>query len=159
MKKSEIKIPIDELPEGIRLSLKNSDRYFKDSKILFNRGKLSSANTLMFLAMEEFSKAKILIDHLKKKKAVTNDNYKQYFRDHELRLGEFERFFEVRGPKLRITKEEARAVFAELINEGHSPEILRQGVMRWRFDPSPDQQANRLDIGRSQSIGLIMPNR
>lgn len=100
MKKSEIKIPKEELPEGILLSLKNSDRYFNDSKILFRGGKLPSANTLMFLAIEEFSKAKFLIDHLKKKRQVTKDDYKQYFRNHELRLGEFERFFEDTIPEM-----------------------------------------------------------
>lgn len=63
----EIIIPREELPEGIILSLKNSDRYFNDSKILVGKKRLSSANTLMFFAIEEFSKAKFLIDHFKKK--------------------------------------------------------------------------------------------
>ena len=94
MNNSDVWIPVTDLPEGILLALKNADRYFNDSKLLFVKKKYASANILMYLAIEEFSKANLILEHYKNKKPIIRSDYKKFFRDHELRLEEFDKFFE-----------------------------------------------------------------
>ena len=118
----QVKIPKEELTEGVILSLKNSDRFFNDSKILFKEEKFSSANILMYFAIEEFSKAILLIDHFKGKKPVTNLEFKKYFGDHELKLGEFERYFEDTIPEMPM--------WAKRNNKfGRSEQIFKKRMM------------------------------
>ena len=87
-------IPVSDLPEGIILCLKNSDRHYQDSQILNEKKHYPSAISNLMLACEELVKAKLLMMHFKDKKPVTKNEIKRYFREHEFRLDEFEKYFD-----------------------------------------------------------------
>jgi len=86
-------IPVEQLPEGIELCLKNCERYFDESKLLEKNQRFQSSMLMMLLAMEEFVKCKLLLDHFKEKKSVSEEEVGRYFRDHKFRLGEFSKEF------------------------------------------------------------------
>lgn len=86
-------IPPEEIPEGVRLCIKNCKRLWKDAKILYNNKSYSSAILLLILAKEEFAKALLLLKHKKDKQEIDNKKVNQYFGDHETRLKEFQKFF------------------------------------------------------------------
>lgn len=73
--------------------MKNSDRHHKDAEILNEKRRYQSAITSIMLACEEIVKAKLLMKHFKDKKPVSEDEIKVYFRKHEFRLEEFEKYF------------------------------------------------------------------
>lgn len=93
MPSSKKSIPIKEIPEGIISCLRNSDRHHKDAEILNEKKRYQSAITSIMLSCEELVKAKLLMNHFKDKKPVSEIEIKKYFREHAFRLEEFEKYF------------------------------------------------------------------
>ncbi len=59
-------IPYDEIPKGIELALKNSDRLRIDAEMLSKKGRYNSAIPLVTLAIEELGKAIWLSEYFEK---------------------------------------------------------------------------------------------
>lgn len=85
-------IPPEEIPEGVRLCIKNCKRLWNDAKLLYDKEGHSSAILLLILAREEFAKALLLLNH--EKDGVDDKTVKEYFGYHLIRLEEFQKFFE-----------------------------------------------------------------
>jgi AbiV family abortive infection protein len=89
----------ERIPEGIQICVKNSDRHFADSRILFSTHSYQSATTSALLAAEECVKVMVLLKHYKQKSgtALSEEEFKKYFRSggsvHDIRLSEFYRLF------------------------------------------------------------------
>ena len=84
-------IPIGNLPEGVILCLKNSDRHREDAKILEEKQRYPSAIAEIFVSIEEFAKALFLTSHIMKTKDVEHKDGKIYFTQH---LPKLELFFD-----------------------------------------------------------------
>ena len=65
-------IPYADIPKGIDLSLKNSDRHRTDSKILAEEKRYNSAIPLVTLAVEEFGKALWLSEYFEKNMSISH---------------------------------------------------------------------------------------
>jgi len=85
-------IPPEEIPEGLRLCVKNCKRMWNDAKILYNNESYSSSILLLILAREEFAKSLLLLNH--EKDGIDVKTVKRYFGDHLIRLEEFHDFFQ-----------------------------------------------------------------
>ena len=79
-------IPYDEIPRGIVLSLKNSDRLRTDAEILAKAERYNSAIPLITLAVEELGKALWLSEYFEKKASIPQKEGRFIFRDHKQRI-------------------------------------------------------------------------
>lgn len=96
MKKRYDEIPLEQIPEGIELCVKNAERHMADSQMLEDNQRYQTAVFLFLLAIEELAKANLLLKHYKKGEAIVKNLVRDYFRDHKLRLKEFFKSFHAR---------------------------------------------------------------
>ncbi len=92
-KLSHTKIPHDQIPNGVIISLKNSLRLLDDSILLASHSRYKIAIVISILASEEFSKSLILSEYFRNDKFVKPKEAKLIFSNHHYRLAELERFF------------------------------------------------------------------
>jgi len=79
-------ILLSDLPQGIMLCLKNSDRHREDAQILAEKERYPSAIPQLFIAIEEFGKAVFLTAHIIKIKKIAHKDAEKYFTTHRLKL-------------------------------------------------------------------------
>lgn len=79
-------ISLNDIPKGIILCLKNSDRHREDAQILAERERYPSAIPQLFIAIEEFGKALFLTSHIIKTKNIVHKDAKKYFTAHAPKL-------------------------------------------------------------------------
>jgi len=79
-------IPYDDIPKGIELALKNSDRLRADAEILAKEGRYNSAIPLITLAVEELGKALWLSEHFEKNTSILHKGGRPIFRNHLQRI-------------------------------------------------------------------------
>ena len=80
-------IDLDYIPNGILLCLRNSDRHKIDAEILAEKERFHAAIFSMFIALEEFSKALWLTDHMIQKKSMKYQDEKfKMFSSHKHKL-------------------------------------------------------------------------
>ena len=77
-----MKIPCKDIPKGIELSLRNSDRLRTDAKILAENKRYNSAIPLITLAVEEFGKALWLSEYFEKNVSVPGNEGSVIFNKH-----------------------------------------------------------------------------
>ena len=92
---SETKVLINELPEGIMITLENSIRLLDDSILLAQHGKYENAIVNVTLAWEEFAKTILLCEHFENglELDMKQSDNKAYFEEHDLRIAKVEEFF------------------------------------------------------------------
>ena len=79
---NQYEIPYDDIPKGIDLALKNSDRLRIDAEILAENKRYNSAIPLVTLAVEEFGKALWLSEHFEKNTSVPHKESERIFNEH-----------------------------------------------------------------------------
>ena len=79
-------IPHDDIPKGIDLALKNSDRLRTDAEILAKEKRYNSAIPLITLAVEEFGKALLLSEYFEKNTSILSKEGRYIFRNHRQRI-------------------------------------------------------------------------
>jgi len=75
-------IPYDDIPKGIELALKNSDRLRMDAEILAEKERYNSAIPLVTLAVEEFGKSLWLSEYFEKNISVPDKEGSIIFNKH-----------------------------------------------------------------------------
>ena len=93
MKRKYYPIPFTQLPEGIKLSIKNCERYYSESIVLEKYGHYASATVSILIAIEEFSKGVFLLEYYKMKKDVPKNKVEEIFSKHKIRLAKFHELF------------------------------------------------------------------
>lgn len=83
---NQYNIPYVDIPKGIELALKNSDRLRTDAKILAEKERYNSAIPLITLAVEEFGKALWLSEYFEKNTFIPHKDGCSIFRDHRRRI-------------------------------------------------------------------------
>ena len=86
MKLKQYDIPYADIPRGIELSLKNSDRLRTDAEILAEKKRYNSAIPLITLAAEEFGKALWLSEYFEKNASIPHNEACPIFRSHRKRI-------------------------------------------------------------------------
>src|SRR3990172_2849673 len=79
-------IPYTDIPRGIEISLKNSDRHRTDAEILAKEKRYNSAIPLITLAVEEFGKALWLSEYFEKNASILNREGWHIFNEHKLKI-------------------------------------------------------------------------
>ncbi len=79
-------IPYDDIPRGIELSLKNSDRHRSDAEILAKEKRYNSAIPLITLAVEEFGKALWLSEYFEKNASIPHREGSRIFNEHKPKI-------------------------------------------------------------------------
>ena len=79
-------IPYDDIPRGIDLALKNSDRHRTDAEILAEEKRYNSAVPIITLAVEEFGKALLLSEYFKKNVSILHKEGRYIFSSHRQRI-------------------------------------------------------------------------
>jgi len=79
-------IPYDDIPRGIDLSLKNSNRHRADAEILAKKKRHNSAIPLITLAVEEFGKALWLSEYFEKNTSILDKEGQYIFSSHRQRI-------------------------------------------------------------------------
>jgi len=79
-------IPYADIPKGIELSLKNSDRHRADAELLVKEERYNSAIPLITLAVEEFGKALWLSEYFEKNESIPDKKGAFIFRSHEQKI-------------------------------------------------------------------------
>ncbi len=79
-------IPYADIPKGIELALKNSDRLRTDAEILAKAERYNSAIPLITLAVEEFGKALWLSEYFKKNASIPHNDSRLIFNEHKLKI-------------------------------------------------------------------------
>ena len=84
--KKPTEIPYSDIPKGIDLALKNSDRLRTDAKILADNQRYDSAIPIITLAIEEFGKALWLSEYFEKHISIPKNDSFEIFRNHRTRI-------------------------------------------------------------------------
>lgn len=79
-------IPYADIPRGIELSLKNSDRHRTDAEILAKEKRYNSAIPLITLAVEEFGKALWLSEYFEKNTSILHKEGYHIFSSHRPKI-------------------------------------------------------------------------
>lgn len=126
-RKSYEEIPHEMIAEGILLSIDNCKRYVDDAQYLHLGNRNQSALLCLFLASEEFAKAKLLQSHFLKGENVPAAMVEKYFRDHLLKIREFYEFLYRHSLiPVGITPEMLLKMQEE---KGHSQQTAKERVM------------------------------
>lgn len=83
---NQYNIPYDDIPRGIDLSLKNSDRHRTDAEILAKEKRYNSAIPFITLAVEELGKALWLSEYFENNSSILNKEGRYIFRSHKQRI-------------------------------------------------------------------------
>lgn len=86
MESNQYDIPFAEIPQGIELALKNSDRLRIDAEILAKKKRYNSAIPLITLSVEEFGKPLWLSEFFEKNMSIPHKEGRSIFRDHLQRI-------------------------------------------------------------------------
>jgi len=79
-------IPYADIPRGIELSLKNSDRHRADAELLAKEERYNSAIPLITLAVEEFGKALCLSEYFEKNMSIPHKEGNDIFSKHRPKI-------------------------------------------------------------------------
>lgn len=79
-------ISFTDIPKGIELALKNSDRLRTDAEILAKNERYNSAIPLVTLAVEEFGKALLLSEYFEKDTSVPHKESERIFNEHKPKI-------------------------------------------------------------------------
>ncbi len=79
-------IPYADIPRGIELSLKNSDRHRADAELLAREERYNSAIPLITLAVEEFGKALWISEYFEKNASILHKEGKRIFNEHKPKI-------------------------------------------------------------------------
>jgi len=156
-KKGISEIPLQLLPEGIRISFANSIRHTADADLLASNKRYQTATVSLLVAVEELAKTLLLLQHFKKKENVPLAKAQQYFSDHEYRLSEFMNYTHSLLPSL---DESAQEMFTRLNSfAGKQQQAYKEKLMyvdfkngRW-FTPS---HIDQLGIDSEDDISVFM---
>ena len=83
---NQYNIPYADIPRGIELSLKNSDRHRADAELLAKEERYNSAIPLITLAVEEFGKALWLSEYFEKNVSILDKEGVRIFRKHREKI-------------------------------------------------------------------------
>jgi len=90
-----LKIPFQELPQGITLCIKNAQRHQKDAEILASAQRFSSSIVSLILSIEEFGKALWLTEHFVNYKSVNHlHKWNSPFFSHRKKMDNFFEFLD-----------------------------------------------------------------
>lgn len=79
-------IPYEDIPRGIELALRNSDRHRTDAEILAKKKRYNSAIPLITLAVDEFGKALWLSEYFEKNTSILHKEGQHIFSSHKQRI-------------------------------------------------------------------------
>lgn len=79
-------ITIDKLLDGANLSLRNTKRLLEDSETSLNNNKYSISIVLSILALEEFGKHFLFLEHILEQKEITKKEWHDKFENHGIKL-------------------------------------------------------------------------
>lgn len=147
-------IPHPMIAEGIILSIENCKRYIDDAQALVLINRHQTALLCLFLASEEFGKAKLLLSHFLKGENVPANLVDKYFGDHVLKFKEYHEFLHRHSLiPVEVTQEMLLKIQEE---KSHSHQTTKERIMyvdwikgRWH---NPLRNA---DFAMSASVDLL----
>jgi AbiV family abortive infection protein len=95
-------IPWETMKQCTELCLANAQRLIEDSDFLLKAKRLSSANILAILSLEESGKALLACEYLAKKKKVSKGDYQNRFLDHSTKMRKALEAAETAIPQLKM---------------------------------------------------------
>ena len=95
-------IPWETMKQCTELCLANAQRLIEDSDFLLKAKRLSSANVLAILSLEESGKALLACEYLAKKKKVSKGDYKKRFLHHPTKMRKALEAVETAIPQLKM---------------------------------------------------------
>jgi AbiV family abortive infection protein len=106
-------IPWETMKQCTELCLANAQRLIEDSDFLLKAKRLSSANALAVLSLEESGKALLACECLAERKKVSGEAYRKRFCNHRAKLEEALEAAETAIPQLKLAREMKLGLFTE----------------------------------------------
>jgi AbiV family abortive infection protein len=97
-------IPWTTMKQCTELCLANAQRLIEDSGFLLKAKRLSSANALAILSLEESGKALLACEYLAEKKKASGEDYRKRFCNHPAKIEEALEAAETAIPQLKIDR-------------------------------------------------------
>jgi len=106
-------IPYADIPSGIELSLKNSDRHRVDAELLAKEERYNSAIPLITLAVEEFGKALLLSEYFEKNASILNKEGLRIFSNHRKKIDKVLEYVEntVKSRTIKTRSKDSENIF------------------------------------------------
>jgi len=141
-------IPWETMKQCIELSLDNAQRLVEDAEFLLKAGRLSSANVLAILSIEESGKALLGCEYFDEKKKISvkgrKGDYHKRFLNHPTKMRKALEAVETFIPQFKIYRKILGRDFAkELLEEKHQRMFVdydgrfQMWKIPWSQDPRP----------------------
>lgn len=75
-------IPNQDIPEGVRLAIKNAKSLLEEAQLLYNNKRFARSTALAILAYEEIAKAAILRDKWHKGEGISKHQWEKRIKEH-----------------------------------------------------------------------------